>query len=194
MEHRIAYQKLSAEARQAWETISGLALTTREQHCHAWAVLRSSLEGLADDPHPTLYVLPDAPSLDTHELFVSGRELAALRVLVAWLKANDRAGRMRDLPVYPDLAEAIVSQLGEGPWPGVWRPSYLDAVAEGGKLSLRPRSQAAALARLLDAALAHGQQICPGWSTAERGRLLRELGDVLLWLRAMLVARDNDAT
>jgi len=194
MEHRIAYRELSTEARQAWETISGLALTTREQHRHAWAVLRSALQGLADDPHPTLYILPDAPAIDTHELFVSGRELAALRVLVAWLKANDRAGLMRDLPVYPDLAEAIVSQLGEGPWPGVWRPSYLDAVAEGGKLALRPRSQAEALARLLEAALAHGPKMCPGWSTAQRDRLLRELGDVLLWLRAMLAARDNDAS
>lgn len=193
MEHRIAYRELSTEARQAWETINGLALTTREQHRHAWSVLRSTLEGLAEDPHPTLYVLPDAPAVDTHELFVSGRELAALRVLVAWLKANDRAGRMRDLPVYPDLAEAIVSQLGQGPWPGVWRPSYLDAVADGGKLMLRPRSQAEALARLLDAALAYGHQICPGWSAAQRERLLHELGDVLLWLRAMLAARDNDA-
>ncbi len=193
MEHRIDYRELSAEARQAWETISGLALTTREQHRHAWSVLRSALEGLADDPHPTLYVLSDVPAIETHELFVSGRELAALRVLVAWLKANDRAGRMRDLPVYPDLAEAIVSQLGEGPWPGVWRPSYLDSVVEGGKLALRPRSQAEALARLLEAALADGRQICPGWSTAQRERLLRELGDVLLWLRALLAARDNDA-
>lgn len=194
MEYQIQYRDLSEEARRAWETLSGLPLTTREQHRHAWSVLRASLRSLADDPHPSLHVIERDAVSDISELYVTGRELAALRVMIAWFKANDRAGRMRDLPVYPDLVEAIVSQLGESPWPSVWEPRYLDAVSMGGTLVLRPRAQAEALAQLLTVTLGCPDRICPSWPETERVRLLGTLADLGCWIQAMLAARDHEAS
>lgn len=192
MEQRIAYSELSEEARRAWETVSGLPLTTPEQHRHAWAVLRRHLAGLAVDPQPGLYVFANAPRAIGCDLYVSGPELAALRVMVAWLKASDRAGLMRDLPLYPDLAEALISQLGAMPWPGVWRPEYLNHVERGGTLVLQPRSQASVLAETLEIALRRVDLLCPGWPASVRERLVTLLNDVACWLQAMLVAHDHE--
>lgn len=194
MEHQVVYSELSEEARQAWETVSGLPMTTPEQHRHAWAVLRSELTCLADDPQPGLYVITNEQEAVAGTLYVSGPELAALRVMVAWLKANDRAGLMRDLPVYPDLAEEILCQLGEAPWIGVWHPSYLNKLETGGTLLLHPRTEGVVLARLLEAVLMRADKLCPGWSPSDRDRLLRLLCDVCCWLRAMLIAYDQEAT
>ena len=194
MEHQIAYSELSDEARRAWETISGLPLTTSEQHRHAWDILCGQLSVIADDPQPSLHVItPDVPD-DTCELYVTGAELAALRVMIAWLKGSDRAGRMRDLPIYPDLAEAIVSQLGPMPWPNVWQPSYLHESHLGGSLVLRPRGQVAALADLLTVTLEHADRFCLGWPEADRAHLLQLLRDIECWLGAMLTARDHETT
>lgn len=192
MEHQIAYNDLSDEARRAWETISGLPLTTTEQHRHAWDILCGQLSAIADDPQPSLHVVTPAASDDTCELYVTGPELAALRVMIAWLKGSDRAGRMRNLPIYPDLAEAIVSQLGPMPWPNVWQPGYLHEFHLGGSLLLRPRGQVAALADLLTVTLEHADRLCPGWPDADRARLVQLLHDIECWLRAMLTARDHE--
>lgn len=192
MEHRIAYSELSEEGRQAWETISGLPMTTAEQHRHAWRVLRSELTWLDDDPRAGLYVFANVHNAVGCDLYVSGPELAALRVMIAWLKANDRAGRMRDLPIYPDLAEVIVGQLGEMPWPGVWEAGYLHQLDIGGTLSLHPRTQALVLAQTLELTLRHAAHLCPGWPAAEREYLLSLLADVARWLQSMLVAHDHE--
>lgn len=192
MEHRIAYNELSEEGRRAWETISGLPLTTTEQHRHAWEILCSQLTAIADDPQPSLHVFTAKATTDTCELYVTGPELAALRVMVSWLKASDRAGRMRNLPIYPDLAEAIVSQLGAMPWPNVWQPSYLHETMAGGTLLLRPRGQVQALADLLAVTLRHANHLCPGWPAAERSYLVQLLHDIHCWLQAMLTARDHE--
>lgn len=192
MEHQVAYSELSAEARLAWETLNGLPLTTLDQHRHAWDVLRAELECLADDPRPGLHVLTYEHDTSSHELYLSGPELAALRVMIAWLKANDRAGRMRDLPVYPDVAEAIVSQLGDMPWPGVWQPTYLTQVETGGILWLQPRTHAPVLIQLLDVTLHHADRLCPGWPNVARAQLLQLLDDVRCWLHAMMIAYDHE--
>jgi hypothetical protein len=191
MEHHVAYSTLSKEARLAWETLSGLPLTTRDQHRHAWDVLRAEIESLADDPQPGLHILNYHHPSD-YELYLSGPELAALRVMIAWFKANDRAGRMRDLPVYPDVAEAIVSQLGDMPWPGVWQPTYLAETAIGGTLWIQPRTHAPVLIQLLDVALQHADILCPGWPSPARARLLQLLRDVSCWLHAMIIAYDHE--
>lgn len=191
MEYQIAYSELSQEARYAWETVSGLPLATPEQQRHAWDVLRSEFTCLAGDPQPGLHVITSG-SAAAGELYINGPELGALRVMVAWLKANDRAGRMRDLPIYPDLAEVIISQLGPMPWPGVWHPCYLSQLAYGGTLVLQPQSQAVALARLLDFTLEHGTSLCPGWSVLERVYLLSLLADLRCWLQALLAVHDHE--
>lgn len=191
MEYEIAYHELSQEARYAWETVSGLPLATREQQRHAWDVLRSEFTCLSGDPQPGLHVVSSETVAD-RELYITGPELSALRVMVAWLKANDRAGRMRDLPIYPDLAEAIISQLGPTPWPEVWQPCYLSHIECGGTLVLQPQSQAVALARLLDFTLEHGTSICPGWSVVERVYLLSLLADVRCWLESLLAIHDHE--
>jgi len=193
MEHHVAYSELSEEARLAWETLSGLPLTTRDQHRHAWDVLRAEIECLANDPRPGLHVLNYDHHASAYELYLSGPELAALRVMIAWLKANDRAGRMRDLPVYPDVAEAIVSQLGDMPWPGVWQPTYLNAIGTGGTLWLQPRTHASVLIQLLDVTLQHADLLCPGWPSPSRDQLIQLLRDVWCWLHAMLIAYDHEA-
>jgi hypothetical protein len=192
MEHHVAYSELSEEARLAWETLSGLPLTTLDQQRHAWDVLRAELECLADDPQPGLHVLSYEPHASSYELYLSGPELAALRVMIAWLKANDRAGRMRDLPVYPDVAEAIVSQLGDMPWSGVWQPNYLSQLESGGVLWLHPRTHASILIQLLDATLQHAELLCPGWPQPARTRLIQLLRDVWCWLHAMMIAYDHE--
>lgn len=192
MEHRIVYSDLSDEARRAWETISGLPLTTAEQHRHAWDILCSQVAGLADDPHPSLHVVTTDTAEDTCELYVSGPELAALRVMVAWLKGSDRAGRFRNLPIYPDLAEAIVSQLGPMPWSGVWQPQYLHEIKHGGTLLLRPRGQVEALMHLLEITVRYANHLCPGWPAADRAYLVQLLRDLHCWLSAMLTARDHE--
>lgn len=189
MEHEILYSTLSDEGRRAWETISGLPLTTVEQQQHAWEILRAELGPLADDPQPSLHLLP-ADQAEPYDLFLSGAELAALRVMVAWVKANDRAGRLRDLPVYPDLAEALLAQLGPAPWPGVWEPAYLNSLATGGILWLYPHTQARALSQLLEATLVHAADVCPGWPHDARTQLVGLLCDVWYWLQAMLVVAD----
>lgn len=192
MEHQVAYSQLSETARRAWETVNGLPLTTYEQQRHAWDVLRSEMTCLADDPRPSLHVLPNHPQATTMELYVSGAELAALRVMIAWLKAADRAGTMRDLPMYPDLAEAIVSQVGPMPWPGVWHPGYLSALESGETLTLHPQFHVPVLTCLLEAALAHATHLCPGWPASERNRLIQLLYDVWCWLQAMQTAYDQE--
>lgn len=192
MEHNLAYRDLPEEARRAWETISGLPLTTTEQHRHAWDILCNHLAALAHDPQPNLHIVAADPAEDTCELYVSGPELAALRVMVAWLKGSDRAGRVRNLPIYPDVAEAIVSQLGAMPWPHVWQPQYLHEIKHGGTLILRPRGQVEALVHLLDVTLRYANHLCPGWPAAERAHLLQLLGDLHCWLYAMLIARDHE--
>ncbi|HEX6287565.1 MAG TPA: hypothetical protein VFZ66_00165 [Herpetosiphonaceae bacterium] len=192
MEHHVAYSELSEEARLAWETLSGLPLTTLDQQLHAWDVLRAELDCLADDPQPGLHVLPYEHLANTCELYLSGAELAALRVMIAWLKANDRAGRMRDLPFYPDVAEAIVSQLGDLPWPGVWHPDYLEQVESGGMLWLQPRTHAMVLIQLLEVTLQDADLLCPGWPPAARARLLQLLSDVWCWLHAMVIAYEHE--
>lgn len=190
MEHHIAYNTLSEDARCAWETISGLPLASSEQQRHAWDILCAEVGVLAHDPQPSVHMLMQT-SQPACDLFVSGAELAALRVIVAWLKANDRAGRMRDLPVYPDLAEMIIAQLGEMPWPGVCEPAYLDQLAHGGTLWFASPMQAQSMMRLLEAALARPEGICPGWSVDARARLVATLCDVWYWLHTMLVAHEN---
>lgn len=192
MEHQVAYSELSDQARLAWETLSGLPLTTLEQQFHAWEVLRAEIEALADDPQPGLHVLTYEQHPNAYELYLSPDELAAVRVMIAWLKANDRAGRMRDLPIYPDVAEAIVSQLGDMPWPGVWQPDYLSAVENGGVLWLHPRTHAPILLQLLDATLEQPDLICPGWPESARSRLVQLLRDVWCWLHAMIIAYDHE--
>lgn len=192
MEYQLHYSQLSSEGRHAWETVSGLPLATREQQCHAWDVLRSELADLSDDPQFGLHVVPNAASAVSYELFVSGPELSALRVMIAWLKAHDRSGQMRDLPLYPDLGEAIIEQLGAMPWTGVWQPSYLSSIERGGVLVLQPQSQALVLAQLLDFTLQRGASLCPCWPIAERVYLLSLLADVACWLQSMLVAHDHE--
>ncbi len=192
MEHHVVYSDLSEEARQAWETVSGLPLTTYEQQRHAWDVLRAELACLSTDPEAGLHVLANEQHAAAATLYVSAAELAALRVMVAWLKANDRAGRIRDLPIYPDVAEAILSQLGQGPWHGVWHPEYLNQVKEGGSLLIHLRTDGIVLARLLEATLNRAEQLCAGWPIAARDQLLRLLCDVSCWLRAMLMAHDEE--
>ncbi|HEY0734772.1 MAG TPA: hypothetical protein VGD69_07675 [Herpetosiphonaceae bacterium] len=192
MEHQVTYSELSDEARLAWETLSGLPLTTLDQQRHAWEVLRAELECLADDPQPGLHVLSYEDPTNSYELYLSSQELAALRVMIAWLKANDRAGLMRDLPIYPDVAEAIVSQLGDMPWPGVWEPTYLSDVENGGVLWLHPRTHATILVQLLDATLENADLLCPGWPQAARQRLTQLLHDVRCWLHAMMIAYDHE--
>jgi hypothetical protein len=187
MEYQVAYEDLSDAARAAWETVSGLPLTTDEQHRHAWEVLRAEIEGLAADPHAGLHVRrPEHHALV--EFYVSGPELAALRVMIAWFKASDRAGRMRDLPVYPDIGEAIIGQLGPMPWPDVWLPAYLDSLRFGGTFALPAPSHAQVLLQLLDLALKHATAICPSWPLADRVRLFHLLCDVRRWLQSMLIA------
>lgn len=193
MEYQIAYSQLSPEARLAWETISGLPLATPEQQRHAWDVLRAEFTCLAADPQPGLHVTSDDLLAVACDLYISAPELAALRVMIAWLKANDRAGRIRDLPIYPDLGEEIISQLGPMPWPGVWQPGYLSALALGGTLALQPHSRALMLTQLLDFTLDRGVSLCPSWPISERIYLLSLLADVRCWLNSMLVAQENDA-
>ena len=192
MEHQVTYSELSDEARLAWETLSGLPLTTLDQQRHAWEVLRAELECLADDPQPGLHVLSYEEPANSYELYLSSQELAAVRVMIAWLKANDRSGRMRDLPIYPDVAEAIVSQLGDMPWPGVWEPTYLSDVENGGVLWLHPRTHATILVQLLDATLENAALLCPGWPQPARQRLTQLLHDVRCWLHSMMIAYDHE--
>jgi hypothetical protein len=191
MEYQIAYDELSLEARHAWETVNGLPFATHEQHRHAWDILCAEVAGLANDPRPGLHVVSNARPALNASLFVTGAELGALRVMVSWLKANDRAGRMRDLPIYPDLGEAIVSQLGQMPWPGVWQPGYLSQIEEGGTLWFQPVSQAEALEQLLSYTIERGATICPSWPVIERFYLLGLLADVACGLRALLSSDDQ---
>jgi hypothetical protein len=192
MEHYVAYSELSEEARLAWETLNGLPLTTLDQQRHAWDILRAELDCLANDPQPGLHVLTYQHPASMYELYLSGPELAALRVMIAWFKANDRAGRMRDLPVYPDVAEAIVSQLGDMPWTGVWEPTYLAELETGGVLWIHPRTHAPVLMQLLDVALGHTDLLCPAWPSHARTRLIQLLHDVWCWLHAMMIAYDHE--
>jgi hypothetical protein len=193
MEHQIAYSALSDEARRAWETISGLPMTSTEQHCHAWEVLRAELPCLANDRAPGLHIFVDQQQATVRQLYLSGPELAALRVMVAWLKANDRSGRLRDLPVAPDLGETILAQLGEMPWNDVWESTYLYEVERGGTLWLNARTTGAVLALLLDATLSHARIVCPTWPLRDRQRLFRLLADVRCWLEAMLTVQDQES-
>jgi hypothetical protein len=162
----------SAEAQHAWDTLVALPLVTDEQRDHA-------LHMLARDPA----ALPvDSPFC---ELFLSGAELAALQLLIAWLKANDRAGRLRDLPVYPDVAESIISRLGPIAWPDLHDPACLRQGGGGGILLIHPRTEAPALLRLLDAALRLPLHPCAAWPPTDRRRLTELLQDIVCWLESM---------
>jgi hypothetical protein len=161
-----------AEAQHAWDTLATLPLATDEQRDHARAVLAGDPAALPDD----------SPRC---ELFLTGPELAAVRVMTAWLKTGDRSGARRDLPIYPDVVESILSQIGPMPWPEVFDAGYLHQPLPGATLLVHPRTEAPALARLIDAALRDRRRLCPGWSAADRRQLVRLLRDVRQWLRAL---------
>lgn len=174
---------LSTEARHALETVSGLPLVSQEQHDHAWSILLPEID--------MLHVQEAALSpTDLCDLFVSGPELAALRVLIAWLKGSDRAGRVAHLSAHLAVAHAIVGQLGPMPWTDVWEPTYLRS-CEGGTLWLDPHVEAPALLYVLEVTLAQSQRICPGWPANERAELIGCLCDVWYWLHTMLIAIDG---
>jgi hypothetical protein len=178
MDHTITTDTLSEEGRRALETVSGLALVSQEQQDHAWRILLAELD-LRDQPQ--------AAADDLCDLFVSGTELAALRVLIAWLRGSERAGLVAHLSAHLAVAEGIVGQLGEMPWPDVWQPSYLQE-CEGGTLWLDPHVEAPALLYLLQATLTQSQRICPGWPAAERAQVIGLLCDVWYWLHTMSIA------
>jgi hypothetical protein len=162
------------EAQRAWDTLVALPLATQEQRDHARDVLSRD---------------PTALPVDTPfcELFLSGAELAALRLLIVWLKANDRAGRLRDLPIYPDVAEAIVGRLGPIDWQALQEPACVRQPRGGGVLSLHPCTEAPALLQLINAALRRSLHPAVAWPPADRRRLMALLQDIACWLESLIV-------
>lgn len=169
--------RIPLAAQQAWHTLTALPLASAEQQAHAREVLQQL---------PTV-LMNDVRRCD---LFLSADELAALRVMLAWLKAVRRAGRLPDLPFYPELGEAIISRLGAPPWPEVFEPASLRQRTGSAYLPLHPHTEAPVLRALISAALRPDVVLCPGWSPADRQRLKQLLRDVRCWLEALEVVTE----
>lgn len=173
--------RIPLAAQQAWHTLTALPLASAEQQDHAREVLQ----------HLPTVLVNDVRRCD---LFLSADELAALRVMLAWLIAARRAGRLADLPCYPELGEAIISRLGGMPWAEIFDPSSIRRRTGGAYLQLHPQTEAPILRRLISAALRPDVVLCPGWSPADRQRLKQLLRDIYCWLEALEAAMEPSST